>query len=105
MNVGLNSKRNIPLITNVFEGDTGYINIDKNTSNLIMNIPLFNEDEMGLSLVYSFLDRERNSICGKGLNLSFLKTISLVEFTDTFKSIEITNEDYSKVRWTECLRN
>ena len=99
MNVGLNSKRNIPLITNVFEGDTGYINIDKNTSNLIMNIPLFNEDEMGLSLVYSFLDRERNSICGKGLNLSFMKTISSAEFTDTFTSIEITNEDYSKVTY------
>lgn len=119
MNVGLNSKRNLPLITNSFgTNDTAYLNLDKNNANLIINIPTINKEEgvenkIGdIFLTYSYLNRNDVSSKGKGIGIIdiFKSIVDIVKDGVKLTSVTVPNGDktmtvYSATENIELLKN
>ena len=108
MNVGLNSKRNIPLITNSFgTNDTAYLNLDKNNANLIINIPTITRDEgienkIGdIILTYSYLNRDTGVT--KGIKINIMKYIVNItkNVSNIIESITIGNGDFTNTTYTK----
>ena len=109
MNVGLNSKRNLPLISNSFgTNDIAYINLAKENSNFILSIPTILSKEgvtnkIGdIVLVYNYLNRSSESMFGKGINLSILRYIWDIYQNENnhVTSVTVLNGDNSFINFT-----
>lgn len=108
MNLGLNSKRNLALISNSFAtNDVAYMNIDKKDANLFINILTISKNEgienkIGdIVLTYSYLNRDYSTIYGKGIKLGIIKEINNIVKNESniIESITVTNSDFTNVTY------